>query len=483
MLSPPSSSFQAHSESALKLFLKYGLVTDPWLASINGDATLATDVMQKVDRATDEILAEPIDRSMLGPWPLTGAQVEVAVREVLLSSAAFDAYLQYGRTALLPSLVSDAERRVKLLVREGGLASLILAYGWTAPVENLMAVRFYRRMREDDFVSGRLHRPWVQRPLDLELVTGLALGHYELFTEDGVRWVRLTRRGHQAWHQARNLWESTGYARMRSRLLMVAQFAGLGDLDEVTDTLLPDFRALRAEFVHYAQPTGPQVLEIGSGTGALTVDAGLACHIFPAQLTCLDPSRVMTERALAKCQAAHLSNVRFVQGVAESMPFPDESFDSVLGFAVFQYTDRALAFSEAYRVLKPGACLTVGVPLPMPSLQSPLVTRWFKALKEPSYGDVTLCEPDDVPHWATAAGFLPVDRREFDTRLDLSHTELTVRVMLQFQIYRATLDQMPYQARIDLAEDLVGRGRYLLQRGYGGEMSTPLQWTRWRKPG
>jgi ubiquinone/menaquinone biosynthesis C-methylase UbiE len=469
-------------ESALKLFLKYGLVTDPWLTFAGSDSPPDASLQHQGERLASELMAEPIPRSDLSSWPIVDRWVADAIREVWLSSAAFDTYLQYGCPTVLPSTAQDAERRVRLLVREGGLSALIKGYVLTAPVENLMAVRFYRRMKEEDFISGRLHRPFLQRSLDLELAMGMGLGYYELVNEGGQRWVCLTRRGQQAWREVRRLWDVTGYRRMRSRLLMVAQFARFGDLDEVADAVLPQFPQLRRAFLDYAGPWGPQVLEVGSGTGALTVDAGLAQQVAPGQLTCLDPSPVMTATALEKVRAAGITNTRFVQGVAESMPFPDASFHDVVGFAVFQYVDRARAFAEAFRVLEPGGHLAVCVPLPMPAFQSPLIRRWFKALKDPSYGDVTFCQPDDVPRHAAAAGFESVDVRQVETCLDLGQPEYVVRIMLQMQIYQATLDEMPYQARLDLERDLVGRGRYLLERGYSARTTTPFQWSRWRKP-
>ena len=47
-------------------------------------------------------------------------------------------------------------------------------------------------------------------------------------------------------------------------------------------------------------------------------------------------------------------SVTFVEGVAEALPFADGSFDIVLANFVVHLLDRAAAFAEVYRVLRPG---------------------------------------------------------------------------------------------------------------------------------
>lgn len=475
--------YTPEAEKSVRLFLKYGLVSDPWQAASRGQPTLDPSLEATLSSAVAEISKEPIDRLVLGSWPITQAQVETGIREVLLSSASFDAYLATGRASLTAASLNEAVRRVRLLVRDGGLGRLMVGYGYTALVENLMAVRHYRTMREEDFVSGRLHRPWVTRTLEYELAAGMALGHYELIPGPEGRLVKLTRRGAQLWRDAQELWRVTGYADTRHRLSMMAEFANLADLDELTNLILPDFMDLRRTFVEYCRiPSGTRLLEVGSGSGMLTFDSGLYETLMPSSLTCLDPSPVLTGLAVKKAERARAQDVRFVRGVAESLPFPAESFDHALAFAVMQYTDRGQALPELYRVLRPGGSLAISVPLDLPALHQAAMQRWFKPLQRPSYGSYVFVSPTDIAEHAAAAGFRVLDVSDMTTSLDYSRPELTVRIMMQFQIYQDTLSSLPYQARLDLRDDLAGRGRYLLSRGAKVRFQAPMQFIRLQKP-
>ena len=96
-----------------------------------------------------------------------------------------------------------------------------------------------------------------------------------------------------------------------------------------------------------------KLLEVPVGTGVLTMP--LYATLPKARVTCLDYSADMMENAKKRAAALGLSTVDFVQGDVGALPFADESFDLVLslnGFHAFPDKDRA--FSETWRVLKPG---------------------------------------------------------------------------------------------------------------------------------
>jgi ubiquinone/menaquinone biosynthesis C-methylase UbiE len=106
-------------------------------------------------------------------------------------------------------------------------------------------------------------------------------------------------------------------------------------------------RALGHEPGHYARS-----LEIGAGTGYFTLNLLRAGLI--GEATCSDISPGMLETLKDNAQRLGLA-VRVEPADAERLPFPDASFDLVLGHAVLHHIpDLRRAFAEFARVLAPG---------------------------------------------------------------------------------------------------------------------------------
>jgi len=105
---------------------------------------------------------------------------------------------------------------------------------------------------------------------------------------------------------------------------------------------------------------GASVLDVGCGdAGALIAFAeqGATC----AGIECFDTS---LERGKLRA-ADHGVEVDLRKGVAESIPFPDASFDLVMLDNVLEHvTDRPLTLREVRRVLKPGGLLYMVTPKP-----------------------------------------------------------------------------------------------------------------------
>lgn len=111
----------------------------------------------------------------------------------------------------------------------------------------------------------------------------------------------------------------------------------------------------RGRFVHIAGDAGwpyAKSLELGCGTGFFTLNLKLAGVIDEGHVTDLSPGMV----EVAKRNARELGfEVEGKVADAEHLPYPDGSFDIVIGHAVLHHIpDLDLAFREILRVLKPG---------------------------------------------------------------------------------------------------------------------------------
>lgn len=104
---------------------------------------------------------------------------------------------------------------------------------------------------------------------------------------------------------------------------------------------------------------GEVVLDLGSGGG---IDCFLAARQVgeSGRVIGLDMTPAMIERANANKRRMGVTNVEFRLGQIEAMPVEDNLVDIVISNCVINLVpDKTLAFSEAYRVLKPGGRVSV----------------------------------------------------------------------------------------------------------------------------
>jgi demethylmenaquinone methyltransferase/2-methoxy-6-polyprenyl-1,4-benzoquinol methylase len=119
---------------------------------------------------------------------------------------------------------------------------------------------------------------------------------------------------------------------------------------------------------------GDRVLDVCGGTADLALLA--AKTIGPTgRVLVYDINRAMMAAGRPKLAKANLtSRIAFLQGDAERLSCPDESFDAAMvGFGIRNLTHPELGFQEMHRVLKPGGrfmCLEFSQP----------VTYWFRRL-------------------------------------------------------------------------------------------------------
>ena len=95
------------------------------------------------------------------------------------------------------------------------------------------------------------------------------------------------------------------------------------------------------------------VLDLGCGNGALTLQAGAA--VAPGRVVGIDLSSAMLGNGRARAAAEGRSNVSFIHGDAQVYAFEPGSFDVVVSNAgAMFFDDQDAAFTNLRRALKPG---------------------------------------------------------------------------------------------------------------------------------
>lgn len=155
--------------------------------------------------------------------------------------------------------------------------------------------------------------------------------------------------------------------------------------------------AYRAELaaVRELLPENGNGVEIGVGTGRFASPLGIGIGVEPSQVM----GKVAAERG-----------VQVVEGVAERLPFPDESFDFLLMVNVICFLDDTIAaFREAWRVLRDGGSLIVG----FIDADSPL-GREYREKKgaSPFYREAHFHTSAEIISWFRTASFADLAFRQ-----------------------------------------------------------------------
>ncbi len=112
--------------------------------------------------------------------------------------------------------------------------------------------------------------------------------------------------------------------------------------------------ALIQRLSELAQRAGGRVLDLGAGTGHLTLPLVKQGH----RLTAVEPARAMLAE-LRSCAAREHLGVEAVNASAEHTGLPDNSFDLIVVADALQWIDPELAGQEVARLLEPHGVLAV----------------------------------------------------------------------------------------------------------------------------
>jgi len=189
-------------------------------------------------------------------------------------------------------------------------------------------------------------------------------------------------------------------------------FGGVGQ-DQVTGKL-------RKALGRLPETPFGETLEIGAGTGYFTLNLIQAGLIGRATATDISPGML----AALEENAGRLGlDVRTAAAEAETLPFPDRTFDLVFGHAVLHHLpDLQRAFSEFARVLRPGGTIAfcgepsrygdflAAIPKRTALLAAPL---WRRAMRASAHEGYTNAEPNghSLEREVDVHAFAPSDLR------------------------------------------------------------------------
>jgi arsenite methyltransferase len=131
------------------------------------------------------------------------------------------------------------------------------------------------------------------------------------------------------------------------------------ELVNVPESAVESFAGVANPFSLGRLQRGERVLDLGSGAGP---DSLVAAQMVGSSgsVTGIDMTLEMLTKARAAAAELGTGNVEFVESEAESLPFPDASFDVVISNGVIDLIpDKDAVFGELHRVLVPGGRLQI----------------------------------------------------------------------------------------------------------------------------
>ncbi len=382
--SPATADFMRRSLDA-------GVVMDTWLSS-HCQGSLTPEARRfLLDTVEGLVLHEPTPF----PFLFTSGFQKVALHRILLSTVLRNSENK-GEISLAEAQTTASEVRA-FAAANGGPLQLVLLYAILVSQENYQALAQHRHLTRRDFILGTRHRPWSDSFGGEELEFGLKVGELEIFAAVNDQHIYLNRRGLDSLQRMEALLAASGWKNWQVEQQNISYIEHVDA--QLTDTQAPvDYdvsyhriaTAVAAETTRFLDFSGVgpgmQVLEVGCGTGRMTLDLGLADRVLPeGRVVASDPSLWMLRKFHDKLRkwGGRLPQLTLSLARAENLPFGDAAFDTAVGFTFLPYAaDPARAVREMTRVTRPGGAVATAVFLKWDARALAAFHPWLQPLLE-----------------------------------------------------------------------------------------------------
>lgn len=231
-----------------------------------------------------------------------------------------------------------------------------------------------------------------------------------------------------------------------------------------SDTIAKMFAPLTEAMIERAGiREGQAVLDVAGGAGEPSLT--IAERVGPSgSVMCTDAIAEMVEAARSEANRRGLKNVKFQQCTADSLPFPDNSFDVVVSrLGVMFFPDAVGAMGEMLRVVKPGGSLTFAVWYksdvnPFCYLVSNVMDQHVKGAPDPDAPNAfRFAEPGKLVGVMNEAGVTDV-REEvvtFDLKAPLTALEFWIMRSQTSDTLREKLAKLPATEQTQISAEVV----------------------------
>lgn len=140
----------------------------------------------------------------------------------------------------------------------------------------------------------------------------------------------------------------------------VERFSNL-DIGQTTTIDSPLMLELVTQTAAATNPRATQILDVGCGAGNYTIK--MLQSLPDLDVTLVDLSQPMLERASERVAAVSSGSIQGLQGDIRNLEFPPAQFDIILASAVLHHLrgadDWQAVFSKFHRILKPGGSIWI----------------------------------------------------------------------------------------------------------------------------